>query len=202
MYSIQFDYLFKRLLVLRKALLPPKFSPTGNYKNQTYEKARAYKVLTHAEFEYYFEEISYTIAKNAYNKWKDHNIASPPLLALCVYYSGSYSPIPDRKDGNLSGEDINKRVKDAFTDYASRVKSKNHGIKESNVLQLLLPIGLEASKLDNDLLIALNNYSASRGEIAHSTRAKQVLTPKDAMVSAMDLLHLIMPLDEYLNSMI
>lgn len=43
---------------LKLAFLPEEFSPTGEYEDIVYEHTRAYKVLTHAELEYYFEEVA------------------------------------------------------------------------------------------------------------------------------------------------
>ena len=202
MKSSYFEYMLNRVQVLKKTFLPRAFSPTGNYKQTTYEKACAFKVLTHAEFEYYLEEISFAIAKNAYKKWTTRKLISKPLLALAVYYSGSYKAPPEMKSGNNSDENISERVRIAFSDYSFKVKSKNNGIKEKNILQLVLPVGIEIDQLDNDLLIALNNYGSSRGQIAHSTRAKQPLTPEEALASSTELITYISALDDILKSML
>jgi hypothetical protein len=202
MNSIYFENLKGQLNVLRKTFLPRRFSPTGNYKQVTYEKARAYKVLTHAEIESYLETIFYNIAQYAYGKWDITKTVSKPLLALAVYYSGTYSPVPESKTGNYSSEDITEKIKMAFTDFSSKVKSKNHGIKEANLLQMGLPIGLELSQIDNDLIIGLNNYGAERGEIAHSTRTKRLITPEDAKNTLDELMIHLSVLDEILNTML
>jgi hypothetical protein len=51
------------------------------------------------------------------------------------------------------------------------VLGENHGIKEKNMLRLLLPIGIEADELDNTWLAAMNSFGESRGQVAHSTAA-------------------------------
>ena len=45
--------LCERFEKLQNAFLPEEFSPTGEYADIVYEHTRAYKVLTHAELEYY-----------------------------------------------------------------------------------------------------------------------------------------------------
>ena len=50
-----YDTLCDRFEKLKLAFLPEEFSPTGEYEDIVYEHTRAYKVLTHAELEYYFE---------------------------------------------------------------------------------------------------------------------------------------------------
>lgn len=65
-----------------------------------FEKVRAYKVLAHAEMEYYFEEVALEIAQKAYRKWSSSNKASTPLLSLVAYYDGQFPSPPDMHGGN------------------------------------------------------------------------------------------------------
>lgn len=198
MASLYYKNLEKRLRLLRKAFLPSKFSETGNYNENTYEKARAYKVLSHSEFEYYFEEIACAIAKKAIDEWKVHKKASIVLVALVSYYDGDFNPVPEQKEGNNSSEGLKEKIGIAFTSYCKKVRAHNHGIKEKNILQLFLPISLLAEDFDNNFLIALNNYGNSRGQIAHSTRAQQTLDPKDALWSTDELVSYVKDLDKKL----
>ena len=189
-----FSELDSRIKKLDEIFLPKKLSPTGNYKYSTYERVRAFKVLSHTEFEVYFESLSYTIAKNAYQKWTTNNIITKPLLAMALYYSGSYSAVPESKGGNHSSEDLNKKIHMSFSDYSQK-KARNNGIKEKDILQLLLPIGIEVDQIDNNLLIALNNYGSKRGEMVHSNSATQYITPGDARFSTNELLGYIQNID-------
>ena len=188
----------KRLNVLRRIYLPPTFSPTGSYRDSQYEKVRAYEVLVHAEMEYYFEETALSIAQKAYNKWKNARKASIPLIAMVVYYSGKYPSTPETHTGNSSQEDIDHRVKAAYQEYNHR-KTNNHGIKERNILGLYLPIGIRIDDIDEDMLIALNNFGSERGNIAHSTRAATVISPEDALLKVTDLMTYIDSFDQLLS---
>lgn len=68
--------LCERFEKLQNAFLPEEFSPTGEYADIVYEHTRAYKVLTHAELEYYFEEAAKAIAQKALREWRSSNQVS------------------------------------------------------------------------------------------------------------------------------
>lgn len=189
----------KRIRALKKVYLPAKFSPTGAYRDSTYEKVRAYEVLAHAEMEFYFEEIALSIAKSAYEKWSNFYKASPPLVAMVAYYSGQYPSMPESHDGNISDKDVDYRVKAAYQEYNHRIRVNNHGIKEKNILSIFLPIGVRISDLDEGMLIALNNFGSERGKIAHSTRASKITTPEDALSTVADLMSYIDLFDQFLS---
>lgn len=197
----QYEHLEGRFKILRSVFLPEKFSPTGDYGDEIFEKVRAYKALTHAELEYYFEQIGITVAKKAYADWDSNGAVSKALIALTVYYSGQYAPIPTQKTGNNSDINLDVRINKAFTEYCRNVNAENNGIKEKNLLKLFLPIGIEIDSIPDDLIIASNNYGVIRGEIVHTTRTKQNLTPEDALSAAEDILNHVKVFDldiEYL----
>ena len=130
MHTEKYIRLKARLNKLRKVYLPRVFSPTGTYTDSVFEKVRAYKVLAHAEMEYYFEEVALAIAQKAYRTWQSGGKSSTPLLSLVAYYEGQFPPPPDMHDGNNSTKDINWRVDTSYTSYNRYVRSNNHGIKE------------------------------------------------------------------------
>lgn len=181
MHTEKYIALQRRLSKLKKIYLPHNFSPTGAYSDTVYEKVRAYTVLSHAEMEYYFEEIALAIAQKAYNKWTNHKKASTPLLALVAYYTGQYPAIPESHTANRVSDDIHARINTAYREYNALIRGNNHGIKEKNLLNIFLPIGIQVSEFDEGMLIALNNFGTTRGRIAHSTRAGQLISPSDAL---------------------
>lgn len=199
MHTDKFIRLKSRLSRLKKVYLPSSFSPTGTYSDTVYERVRAYTVLSHAEMEYYFEEIALSIAEKAYTKWIQRQKASKPLLALVAYYDGKYSSIPDAHDGNRSDETIDERIKKAYTSYNMQVRNRNNGIKEADILKVFLPIGIKISDIDENLLIELNNYGKQRGDIAHSTKSSNLTTPDDALNTVNTIIGLIDSFDELLH---
>lgn len=198
MHTDKYRELKSRLNKLKKVYLPRTFSPTGTYSDAVYEKVRAYKVLAHAEMEYYFEETALGIARQAFLLWRSSKKVSTPLLSLVAYYDGSFPAPPDMHDGNNSDKDINWRVEKSFSSYNSQIRSSNHGIKEKNILSIFLPIGVTTSDLDEDMLRDLNNFGSERGAIAHSTRASTLITPDDALASVNNIMTYIDLLDQFL----
>lgn len=188
-----------RVEKLRKVYLPKQFSPTGTYNDVVYEKVRAYKVLVHAEMEFYFEEIALIIAKKAYAKWCKYRKASTPLMAIVAYYSGTFPSLPQTHTGNRSDEDIDWRINKAYTEYNSLVRN-NNGIKEKDILSIFLPIGVISTDIDEDLLIRLNSFGTERGQIVHSTRANQPADPHDALDDIENIMTLIDSFDEFLRN--
>lgn len=198
MHTDKYIGLQRRLSKLRKVYLPRTFSPTGSYSDPVFEKVRAYKVLAHAEMEYYFEEVALAIAQKAYRKWQSNSKASSPLLSLVAYYDGQFPPPPEMHGGNNSARDISWRINTSYTSYNSQIRSNNHGIKEKNILSIFLPIGVKITDIDEGMLLALNNFGSERGLIAHSTRASILTTPDDALASVNNIMNYIDTFDQFL----
>ena len=196
-HTTHYVHLIRRNETLQKAFLPSKRSPTGNYHNQTYERVRGYILLVHAEIEYYFEEITERIMKDTQAKWEFNHEATKTAVALMAYCTKDFHNTATSTNDQNKTEDLDYRFKKACSIHYEYVRAKNHGIKESNVLALLLPIGVFIDDLDNDLLIALNSFGTDRGLIAHSTgRARQQISPEDAETKVADLLRLLDTFDE------
>lgn len=192
-----FYHLEHRKAELKKALLPKSVSPTGNYRRSTYEKVSAYILLIHAEIEYYLEGLARDIAKKSYLDWIHNSKTNVTLVSLVAFSSCSFKSIPESAT-NLD-EDLKYRIRKAHSVYNEYIRTKNHGIKEKNILELFLPIGVEISQIDNSLLIALENFGRERGQIAHTTRAQQPLSPTDAENEVNQLLALLKDFDLYIK---
>jgi hypothetical protein len=87
------------------------------------------------------------------------------------------------------------------------VITNNHGIKERNLLRLLLPIGVEVDNLDPIWLADMNSYGERRGLIAHNSRAKyrarQPIDPKDEFKAIKSLIrHGLRILDDILEEIL
>lgn len=196
--TAQFDLLLRRHNELQKALLPRNFSPTGNYRSSTYERVSGYRVLVHAEIEFYFEEITKEIIKKAYDSWEMNGSVSRTLVALIAYCPASFKSIPEKTSEQTASEDLRFRIKKSRDYFNTYIRTMNNGIKERDILALLLPIGITINDLDNDLLIALNNFGIARGQIAHSTRAQTPMDPSDAVSQVQDVIDHLRTLDEKL----
>jgi hypothetical protein len=172
-----------RISELRRYLLPTEFSATGLYDNEELVRvhALAFRVLAHAEFESYLEDCAVEIAKKALERWQGERLLSHSLLHLLAF-SGQEMLIPPatliapKKEKEKRWSEyisIEQKISDCVSNYVRRISRENHGIKEKNVLQIILPIGIQSDKIDPILIEELNSFGEARGEAAHLSIAHQ-----------------------------
>lgn len=156
--------------MLEKHFLPVVPSPTGIYGARQRDLARAFVLLAHAEIESFFEERARDKVNTAFVKWKTKNACTELMSRLLIYHCAKVT----KEQIQPSEEAINKAV----NFYISELK-QNHGIREHNVLTILMPIGLMHSDLDATLLGTLDSFGSFRGDLAHrSIKAHQAIDPK------------------------
>ena len=195
--SEQFDRLEEQLSDLREYLLPKDFDPTGDYPQEVITRAIAYRVLAHAELESYVEERAKKVVQKALNSWKSNQSAGRVLMGLLAFSgipmdqppSSIMPPQPTQtkvwpEKINLD-EKINKAIKAFYYNIA-----KNHGIKEENLCQIILPLGFPPEKFDQTWLNDMSSFGEKRGEAAHgsSVAIKSALNPEDELKSVQNLL--------------
>lgn len=80
---------------------------------------------------------------------------------------------------------------------------QNHGIKEKNILSLLLPIGIDPDEIDAAWLSGMDSFGAERGLVAHGSqsvyRTQQLPDPESEYNKVILLLSGIRLIDEALN---
>jgi hypothetical protein len=184
--SRRFITLNKELNRLRKQFLP-KASPTGEYTDRQLALTIAYVVLAHAEIEAYLEDRVWEVAISAKKDWDSNGKTSRTLLGLLAFSGemmelppNSLTPIKASKSVSEDRIKIGKKI-DLAINFFKGVIDQNHGIKESNILALLLTIGLDSDGLDTELIAILNTFGEQRGLVAHSSansyRTKQIPDP-------------------------
>ena len=67
-----------RIRELRNHFLPKLFDPTGSYSARQLDRARAFRLLAHAEIEWYLELVSSETANKAYEAWKVRGVITEP----------------------------------------------------------------------------------------------------------------------------
>ena len=172
--SPQFRHLEIELHRLRTHMLPRKPSPTGVYRESVVSRTFGYRVLAHAEFEYYFEERAKEICIWCIKSWKRDSKASKSLSTLMSYY-GYEMESPKHSKGVIAAADKSRWLSDISFDSrinrASRLFhqaiSVNHGVKEHNIVQMLLPMGIDYDDLDAAWLAAIDSFAQDRGSVAH-----------------------------------
>ncbi|MGA9392099.1 MAG: hypothetical protein WBV69_16845 [Candidatus Sulfotelmatobacter sp.] len=87
-------------------------------------------------------------------------------------------------------------VAEAVTAFNQAI-SLNHGIRESNLLALLLPIGLLPREIDPTWLGTTDSFGAKRGQTAHTSfRVQQQPDPRTESTTVSQILSGLAVLDE------
>ena len=176
----------------------------GLYDLQELTMARAYGLLAHAEIEYYFENVAREIVLKSYKKWISDKKSSHVLMSIAAFLN-----VKEQIPENVSDEKINKneeglienRLKDCVKKYMSII-DHNHGIKEMNLLKILLPIGIHLNDIDHTFLISADSFGHYRGELAHNSIKTKSLTDPFAKKKEVDnLLTEIRKLDDKMSSL-
>ena len=184
--SLRFRQLTKELNRLKKQFLPRKFSEINDYSERQLALTFAYRVFAHAEIESYLEDRVWDTVQTAKNIWDNQGKAGRVLLCV-IAFSGqemenppdTITPLKGNKNVSLDKLKITKKIDIAIRCFKS-VIDQNHGIKETNLLKLLLPIGIDSDDLDQVWLLNMNTFGKERGEIAHSSGIKTKKTPNTA----------------------
>jgi len=211
--SIRYKELKNAILHLRRDLLPKRFRGSGHYEREDMTKTRAYRVLVHAEIEAYMEDRSRDTALAAVSAWKDKNQVSKTLLALIAFSGRTMEKPPDSMSPEQPSQvaqwdekvKLTKRIDLAMNDFYF-VLNSNNGIKEENLVRLLLPIGVDCDELDTVLVADLNSYGVSRGLVAHqrfeSYRTTEQLDPKEELKKVMSLVKSMASIDRVFEQLL
>ena len=187
--SERFRVLKRELLRLKKQFLPKTISPTGDYSDRKIALTVAYRVLAHAEIEAYLEDRVKEVALNAKTKWDSERKVNRTLLALVAFAKN-----PKTMSSQLLDEKISFSVS-----FFIHTISQNHGLKEANLLALLLPIGIDNSDLDSVMLATMNTFGDQRGLVAHSSqtfyKVTQPLNPSNELSRIEQITQQMMELD-------
>lgn len=212
MPSERFAQLETQLKELRAHLLPDPFEDTGDYSNQEQVAtlALAYRVLSHAEIESYFEDRALDVVNHARIAWEKYSHVS--RVALCLLaFSGKemafppgslQAPTENKRKAWPALVDIGERLTPIISCFNYHVRHENHGIKERNLLSLLIPIGVDHSKLDATFLAEIDSFGSLRGMAAHSssrTSVRQAIDPAEELKRVETLLPGILAIDELID---
>lgn len=177
--SARYKQLLKRISELDANLLPA-VSPTGTYTQAEYDRTRAYRVLAHAEIEACLEDLVHDVADQAFRRWAKDGRSRRPLLGLLAYHEGALQIRPILRTVGAPPEQIKDKAQRAKDDFCNRVRTTNNGIREQNVLAMLLPVGVALSDIDNAWLATIDSFGLDRGRTAHQSAAKATLLPDPA----------------------
>ncbi len=208
--SVRFQEMAEQIELAVTCLLPAVRDPMGTYPPEVYLRASAFRVLAHAEIEAYLEDRTWEIALATTKAWKAGLGESRTLLCL-VAYSGlemkapplSMQPITSSQvDVWEERADLTKRIDAAMATLAHAI-SQNHGIKEENLLRLLLPIGVSVDTLSAVLVADINSFSERRGEAAHSSASvRRQVDPMDDLSAVRSIISGLKEIDDAFDTLL
>jgi hypothetical protein len=166
------------------ARLLPKTAPTGFYTDQEYDYVRAFRVLAHAEIESCLEDLVLDTVATAHTAWKADKKPRSCVAALLAFDEGGAAKIPESLGAAGAVSGVEAKAERAKNAYFNHVKYENHGIREKNVLSLLLPVGFSIKDIDAVWLGTIDAFGISRGETAHASSFKPVVQPDPAQERA------------------
>ncbi len=201
--SSRFRTLTKELNRLKRQFLP-KINPMGIYSDRQLALTIAYRVLAHAEIEAYLEDRVTEVVIHAKKDWNNGGKISRTLLSLLAF-SGHVMDEPPKKISVQKGIKIDEKIESAIKFFRQKI-NQNHGIKEANMLALLLPIGIDSDDLDPALMATLNTFGAQRGLVAHSSatsyRTTQLPDPANELNRIQQIIQGLLQIDELINALI
>jgi hypothetical protein len=191
----------RRLNELRRHLLPAQFDPTGAYSARAIDRARSYRLLTHAEIEACIEDLVRDLVAKLCAEWELDRRPRTCLLALVSFYDDKFPRIPDAMPptlGRVTPGFMKDRIQIARNAYARAVQ-QNNGVKEKDLLRLLLPVGVQEYELDRTWLATIDSFGSVRGDTAHqSMRTQQPPDPANELAIVRQIVTGLRQLDELL----
>lgn len=209
--STRFKELSVRLTELRRHMLPARFSNVGSYSEREIDRAKGYRLLVHAEFESYLEDVCKNAVLSAIGKWKANRHASNAMIALLASYHSSWNVHDEIENSQIIEiaksrknikESIVKVIDLACAQFIQRIE-ENHGIREKNVKALLFAVGIDITDIDNTWLADIDSFGTSRGDIAHkSKKTTTLINPEDELKRVVSLLNGLKKIDMAISSIV
>ncbi|MBA4308528.1 MAG: hypothetical protein C0429_17510 [Sphingopyxis sp.] len=156
---------------MRLHFLPRRFSKLGNYSDAQRHLAGAYRIFFNAELENYFEVTARNLAKFAEDQWA----AGRPTMAssaLCSRNSGNIG-MPQETSLIKNDRFLDTRFSKELDAIRKSINS-NNGAKSSNILLMFVPLGVDETKINPQLLSECDSLGSDRGFLAHQTAGAAV----------------------------
>jgi hypothetical protein len=166
--SKRLKQLLTRITFLEQNILPAA-RLDGNYTKIERDLIKSYLLLVHAEIEAYFEDRAKEKVNNALSKWRLNRQKSTCLKSVLAFSGNDISYSNERKSDS---NNIEFRMNKAVNHFLGLV-NKNNGVKQNDIINLIIPIGIELSDLDNTWLNTMDSFGSARGNIAHNSIAVQ-----------------------------
>jgi hypothetical protein len=178
----------------------PKIKVTGEYSEKEINSVRGYRLLVHAEIESYFEDVAENLAKKTLTNWEKTKNPSHVVSSILAFMNSKESKqdIPETFD-DLQRSFIEDRVTTSIASYISILK-QNNGIKQKDLLKILLPLGIAITEIDSTWLTEMDSFGKERGDVAHKSIGAQI--PLDPASEQQKIHDNILPEIQHLDSKI
>lgn len=169
MKSAALRKLEKDVWALRMKYLPARFSPTGNYSPDQYTDTASFILAAHAGMESYIEQLAQdkiSLLDRAIKAGKRPRAATV-LLSSSFNQKQPACPANVLEIGDTSYRE--ERLLDALNKVRIRAEA-NNGIRTKHVLPIFIPLGVDETKVDTNLLNDLDQFGKLRGDVAHNAQ--------------------------------
>lgn len=182
MASVALQELESAILKLQSVFLPrAKKTAPEVYSDEEITAAKGFLVFAHAELEEYLEKACRDKANRALDELSSNGVATITALSLLSYCGTAISEPADLakyKDrdlklapafptcSRLGTRALSDSLKTALGTYTEKCR-KNNGVKETNLLQLIVPLGVNPMIIDVAWIAELNGFGVERGAHAH-----------------------------------
>jgi len=174
MASARYRSLQLNVARLGKRFLPKKL--TGPFTGRQHDLARGFRLLAHAEIEAYLEDRARDVARGAVRQFQASGKPTIVIWSLISFQLVQSELNEDYLKNHYGGaiDHLDGVITRAYNRY-EYVLLHNHGVRESNVLRMLLPIGFKPSDIDTTWLSTVDSFGSNRGETAHTSYKPTVL---------------------------
>jgi len=141
------------------------------------ELARAFVTFAHAEFEYYVEEALRGLTNVAFGGAISGSYGKAAIALL------GFSGMNSLKAGDQLGTGGKKAARKLSTRFGEakvailKTIDGNMGVREKHIAAMAIPLGLDATTVDNTWLNDLDAFCSFRGAYVHMSRTTQRADP-------------------------
>lgn len=159
----------------------------------------AFKLLTHAELEVYFEKMTLDALNHLDSDFKSGHVLTSKFAKLIYLYSWK-----EKKYLNWPGL-LNPQAVTAFQKslaqealgFGRQFVKNNNGIKEDAMQIMSAIMGFFPQELDSILIEELNKFGTTRGEVAHQSVRSSSIIFESAEIEKTKLLNILKLANNY-----
>lgn len=191
MASIRFQRLQGGLVNVERLFLPQVRDPSGaSYTTDDLHRAAAYIAIAHAEVQHYLDDRTKELSAKARTAFSTKGLVGQELTAMLAYLQEKITLQSEHQPALIAEQKIDStrftapagfpvvlgELLNAAADaYETKIRTKNNGIKSSNLTKLLLPLGFPASSLYSKWLAKMDALGTDRGNQVHKSLGTTII---------------------------